>query len=134
MPKMTADELRAGLAGFHGTSAYHRVTLSRAFVATDGVRWLCENANCFWLMDLIMSYQPECRKDPRLREIQFWRITLDTREDGRKYGSARVTCYYDKDEPAFSQDVPATDFPLDAFDLYVEPAEDLMVCMLPGER
>jgi hypothetical protein len=39
----------AALDQFTGTAQYWRV--ARQFVITDGVKYLAENAHCFWLLE-----------------------------------------------------------------------------------
>jgi hypothetical protein len=42
------------LARFTGTAHYWRV--ARQFIITDGVKYLAENAHCFWLIDAAISH------------------------------------------------------------------------------
>jgi hypothetical protein len=135
-----AKQLQEALDGFTGTEAYHRLTMSRTLVATDGVAFLANAAGCFWLMDIIASYQPRCAKDPSLRDFQLWRLVRHDpplQKGGQKV-MATVYCDRDKDDTAFSQDIPYTDFPLPSLKLYVEAGEcggkAVMVVMLPNER
>jgi hypothetical protein len=45
----TRNEIEQGLANFYGTEQYHRINLIFPNVLmTDGVKWLCENADCYW--------------------------------------------------------------------------------------
>jgi hypothetical protein len=110
----------------NGTSHYYGHTIGR-LVYTDGVKFLCENADCYWLLDLIASYQDsaEVRRDEMLRNMQFWTLKVDLEN---KKGVA--ICERDTDDVAFSQDIPYTDFPLKEIKLYVGP--DTIVC-LPSE-
>jgi hypothetical protein len=48
--------------GFYGTEQYHQTTLSRRFLATDGVKHVFEEHKCFWVGDVIMSYLPKLDK------------------------------------------------------------------------
>lgn len=128
---MDASKLKSDLAGFTGTEAYHRLSIFPGVVGTDGVAYLCKTAGCFWLFDIIVSYQSRCKKDPMLRDFQVWKLKA-------KDGKGVVTCERDKDEVAIRQAIPYTDFPLDEIMLYVEAGEcggrPVMVCMLPSER
>lgn len=60
------------LDGFTGTESYH--LFSPGFFVTDGVKFLCENAECFWLLNIIYSFQQHCVKDASLRDMQFWHL------------------------------------------------------------
>jgi hypothetical protein len=144
-------EIQNGLAGFTGTEAYHRFSpLHGRMVCTDGVAWLAQNADCFWLIDIIASYQPQCSKDEMLRDFQLWTLTCESGPEGKlrkanatapdsRCGPATVKCERDTgDRNPIVQEIPLTDFPLDTFKFYVEPGEcggkPVMVCMLPSER
>lgn len=128
---MTTSELRSQLEGFTGTEGYHRLTLSRRLVGTDGVAFLAQAANCFWLIDAIASHQPACMKDEMLQGIQFWTLKV-------KDQSAKLICERDQGDVFLTQDIPYTDFPLDEIKIWVEAGEcggqPVMVAMLPGER
>ena len=124
---MTPAEIQEGLNQHTGTFQYYR--LSPHMVLTDGTAWLAEAAGAYWLMPAIDSWQPRCRKDEMLQEIQFW--TLAVRPDK----SARLTCYRDTNDPAFHQDIEYTDFPLTEIRLYVEPLDECQsVILLPSEH
>lgn len=110
------------LGQFTGTERYHRHTLAR-LLYTDGVEFLAENADCYWLIDAIASYQPQL-KSQRLREFQVWTLTVKDR-------SAILTCREDSDcEPVVTQEIEFTDFPLPEIKLWVENG----VLLLPSER
>jgi len=136
---LSKAEIQNGLAHMTGTEAYHRLSpLHGRMVCTDGVAWLAENADCFWLIDIIASYQSRCAKDEMLRDFQLWTITCEPAPEG-KMRKATVKCERDTgDQNPIVQEIPMTDFPLDAFKFYVEPGEcggkPVMVCMLTSER
>jgi len=63
------------LNGFSGTESYHRFSvLFPNLVLTDGVKFLAENASCYWWLDIIGSYQSLAQKDESLRRMQFWSL------------------------------------------------------------
>ncbi len=121
---MTLDELTTALAGFTGTEQYHRHWTGLLY--TDGVAFLAENAGngAYWLLDAIASYQPECRKDATLREMQFWTLMV---KDSK---NAVLLCERDKGDVAFTQTIEFTDFPLPEIKLWV----DGNVLLLPSEH
>ena len=129
---MKAEELRDGLAQFTGTDGYAKYP--GGLLLTDGIRFLAENAGAFWLLDVIASYQPRCRRDPMLRDMQFW--TLKRVPDTSK---AVVTCDDGDGHVKITQKIPFTDFPLAEVKIWVElgSADGVnphYVVMLPGER
>ena len=139
MEKMSAADLERGLAGFCGTENWHRHFLGLYF--TDGVKFLADNAGAYWLIDLVASYIPKCRKDAMLRDIQFWRLQVHNPplvKKGVQY-MATAYCARDTGNTAFSQDIPFTDFPLPEIKLYcelgsVDGEHPCYVLMLVGER
>lgn len=68
------EEIEAGLAQFTGTENYSVAGLPPILV-TDGVVYLCENAACWWLIDVIASHQtsPNVAREP----LQIWTLRLD---------------------------------------------------------
>ena len=129
---MNAQELQSDLNQFTGTEEYHRLSpLHGRLVCTDGVLHLAKNAECFWLIDVIASYQPQCLKDEMLRDYQFWHLNVKDRK-------GVLRCERDTDDVAITQEIPYTDFPLEHVKIIVarQPQEDgkfLMVAMLPSE-
>ena len=126
---LTAAELNQGLANFFGTEKYHRLTLDRRLVATDGVAWLAKNACCYWLVDIIASYQPQMLKKQRTREFQAWEMKVDLEK------KTAVVIGMDDTTPVIKQEIESTDFPLAEIKFFVERAdENLWVLMLPNEH
>ena len=126
----TVQELQEGLRDFYGTEAYHRFSmLFRNHVLTDGVKWLCENAECFWLVDAIASYHAKCMKDKSLQGIQFWRFKGDPVS---KTGT--LTCERDENDIVITQNFEYQSFPMTEQKFYVKPdGNGLWVIMLPSE-
>ena len=121
---MNQQQIREGIEQFAGTTAYHRLSpLHGRLVATDGVAWLCREANCYWLLDAIASYQPRALRDPALRDCQFWTLKV-------KDGKGTLTVERDRDDIAFKQDIEYTDFPLNEVRIWVESG----VALLPSEH
>ena len=126
------EEILAGLAGFYGTEQYHRFSiLFKNHVITDGVKWLCDECQSFWLLDIIASYHSKCMKDPKgmLQDAQFWTLTLN--KTGR---GAKVICERDTGDVVITQNIEYTDFPLPEIKLYCNRAdENLWVILLVSE-
>ena len=132
---ISKEELSAALGQFTGTESYlrHKPFGGRGLVLTDGARFVAEKAGAWWLMDAILSYQPQCKRDPMLRDMQFWKLKVG--EDRE----AVLTCERDEGDIAITQVIPATDFPLGEIKLWVELGSVDMenpdyVLMLPSER
>ena len=91
---------------------------------TEGVKFLADNADCWWLIDAIASYQPQVMKDRHYQEFQVWKLVA--------VGSLGIlTCRKDSDQkPTIEQKIPYTDFPLPEITLWVEGG----VLILPSEH
>ena len=136
--KMTPQQIQDGLRGFHCTDGYTRYTFG--ILLTDGVKWLCDAAQSYWLVDAIGSYQstPKVKNDESLQGIQFWTLKLVkkhlTLQDGTVRtcpSSAVLTLERDTDDVVLTQNIEYTDFPLDSIKLYYSPQDKVL--LLPSE-
>ena len=101
-------DLKTTLGSFIGTTKYYRSGFGTLHL-TEGIHYLRETANCYWLIDIVESYQPMLTDVP----FQIW--TLKVNEDE----SALVTCKEDSDQPCLvKQEIEYTDFPLDEIEFY----------------
>ena len=92
---------------FHGTQRYYKDF--DGFLFTDGIKYLADRAGCYWLIDLVGSYQPDLKGVT----FQLWEVEV---VDGIL---AVVTMREDIDNPVLiRQHVPFTDFPLEKFSFY----------------
>jgi hypothetical protein len=92
---------------------------------TEGVKYLADQAECYWLLDAIGSYQPQLKADPELRFFQVWQLRVDNH-------SALLTCWPDspgQGKPSVSQSIEFTDFPLPEIKLFWSEG----ILMLPRE-
>jgi len=106
----------------YGTEAYHKFSsFSNYPVATDGVIALAEATNCFWLLDIIGSYQTDKRLDPH---FQVWKLVVN-HED-----STAVINGYNDIELIVTQEIAHTDFPLDELKLFLMDG----IILLPSEH
>ncbi|MDP3620630.1 MAG: hypothetical protein Q8R65_01760 [Polynucleobacter sp.] len=118
---MNAKELSSTLRQFTGTEHYYR--LYKDVVLTDGVKYLADEAKCYWLMDAIATYlrffQPKeyfaCCKLKVVNESAV--LTIDD-------GNGTILA---------SQNIEYTDFPLPQIDLYGVWSEEFWVIMLTSE-
>jgi len=103
-----------------GTASYHKYSTFPFYpVITDGVKAIAEAAGCYWLLDIIGSYQQNKKLDPY---FQAWKLTVN--EDD----SAVVNGYNDT-TLTITQKVEYTDFPLDEIELFLIDG----VILLPSE-
>ena len=116
------DELHQHLAQFSGTERYHRT--HPGLLATDGAKYLADQAGAYWLLDIIWSVLPKIDDD-------FAVVELSVQENRRA-----AVVIHDGREPQTNyhkQDIPWTDFPLERIKLYIQQNERERVVMLPSE-
>jgi hypothetical protein len=115
---------QSDLAQFIGTTTYYQHRPFRNFYYTDGVKYVAEQGQAYWLLDAIASYQPDPRvkNDPMLQEIQFWKLQV-------KDKAGTLICARDSDDMVLTQEIPYTDFPLSEIRFYFQQG----VLMLPSE-
>ena len=91
------------LSHFTGSENYYRIAFSK-IVITDGVHFVREKAQSYWLVDKIAALQHE-QKIAKC-EFQVWKLKVDNQ-------SAVLTMKEDSDQPdIYSEKIDYTDFPL----------------------
>jgi hypothetical protein len=141
------------LDGFTGTSTYYPAY--PGFYLTDGTKALAEAGECYWLFDIIWSYQPKCLKDSMLRQLQFWTLKVKPEQERAKpmtlgavleskrgpQSMATVICERDTGNVAFKQEIPFTDFPIKPFEVKVwvaptslDGSKTVQIAYLPSEH
>lgn len=118
---------QSDLDQFSGTEHYYRNFTG--LIYTDGVKFLADRGNAYWLIDAIGSHQinPKLRKG-RLGDLQFWKLEV-------KDNKAVLTCRADTDvPPAVTQKFEYTDFPLASVEIWVGRDERGRVAYLPSEH
>lgn len=112
---------QSALDGFYGTEGYHRLSpLHGGMVCTDGVAFLAEAGEAFWLVDAIASHYAETRR----RDSALF-CTLTVRPDR----SATLTGDDGNGGEYFRQEIEFTDFPLPEAKIWVMDG----VALLPSE-
>ena len=119
-------DLKLELAQFSGSDTFTRWSiLFRNSVLTEGVAYLAEQAQCYWLMDLIASHQTS--RKVRAEGFQTWNLSKVNNkwtaiaDDGNGNVIAKQVLDY-------------SDFPLDSIKLFAVQNElGGITIMLPGE-
>jgi hypothetical protein len=109
------------LLHFIGTSRYYR--FSKMLLLTDGIKYLCEQTGCFWLVDAITTHLDEIGNEDWFVTIKLLIANSNALliyEDGNGYEHAR-------------QEIGFTDFPLEHMTLYCCWDGSHWVLMLPSE-
>jgi hypothetical protein len=113
---LSKTEILNGLSQSIGTAGYWKNQML-SFQYTDGIKFLHESSEAYWLLISISSYK---RKEP----FQLWELKVNDDK------SAVLTMKEDSDEPNLvEQNIPFTDFPLDAISLYLIDG----ILLLPSE-
>lgn len=103
-------QLRNDLEQFTGSEKIYKHPIS-GMLYTEGIKYLADKAQAYWLIDAIASYQQKFRS----KEFQIWTFKLDNKGGGILQmqedipGTAIVT-----------QHIQHTDFPLHTIKLYLE--------------
>ena len=131
IPAALVDQLRQ----FTGSERFYRHPLNRLVVYTEGVHFLAEQAEAFWLIDAIVSYfgtplmHQAIAADERLEGMQFWSLRVEPNS------RACLVCQADAGEPAaIIKVVPYTDFPLDRIDIWAGFNGEFWTLYLPSEH
>jgi hypothetical protein len=111
---------QSDLDQFTGTECYHKYIFGT--LLTDGVHFLCTQAKCFWLADLIGSWQPEIKNRYGLQRFQVWTLT-------RKETWWIARCEDGNGKYLCSQEIPYSDFPLEKAEVWL--VDNVM--LLPSE-
>lgn len=119
----TKEQIIEGLGDYYGTLAYHRI--GPKLVLTDGMKYLCESAECFWLADLVNSVLYDKKIFSYIKRQSP--VVVSVKLDGNGGAVVKIGKIYE-------QKIDATDFPLDFFEFYIGDNGDFMVLMLFGEN
>lgn len=122
---MDKDQLLDELRHFYGTEAYHRT--NPGLLVTDGVKFLADNARCYWLPGMVWSYLPRLRKS---RDTFF--VVRYAGTPGES-GLFSITDDVPANQTYATQVVEYSGFPLDEIVLYLSATEEEFVLMLRSE-
>jgi len=118
---MNTYELENNLSHFTGTENYYRVM--PRLVITDGVRYLANQANSYWLVSTIYSY---LTTQPIHSEFVFATLTVSEK-------TADLVLDDGNDQVIAEQAIEYTDFPLDEISIYCSYREKTWVLLLQSE-
>ena len=135
MTKLSPAELQSGMAQATGTEKYTRHGLMRTLLMTDGVMWLQEHAEAYWLVDAIASHVAT-NKMLQQEEFQTWYFNRGG-EDHAPFSRPHVLSVTNGNDgtPIVTQKIEYTDFPLPTIRFFVIKDEGLggWVILLPSE-
>ena len=113
------------LQEFYGTEQYHK--FNNKCILTDGSLAMAERFKCWWLLDIIASYQGD-KLDKEADGMQVWKLKV-------KDEKGVVTCTDGNYKLLRKHEVDYTDFPASEAELWVEPLNSFHnVILLPSEH
>jgi hypothetical protein len=116
---MTPEQIKDELRNFTGTEHYYKHPFGILF--SDGLKFLCDEAQCYWLLDLVASYQVE--ESVMNEPFQVFKLTVN------KDHSALVEISDGNDNILQHQFIEYTDFCLDEMIIWCIDK----ICILPSE-
>lgn len=114
--------IKSELRNYCGTETWFRHPLFRKFLFTEGVQFLAEAAECFWLIDMIYGFQLD-QQAVKDEYFQTWDLTVGENK------TATLTCGDGNDNIVFTHSLTFTTFPMDSIRLYFSDN----VLLLPSE-
>ena len=120
---LTVKEIQKTLPHFSSTENYYRHILG-GFNYTDGVRYVAQSCEAYWLIDAIASYQfnRHIRTNQDLQRLQIWKLQVNDKK-------GILSLERDTDQRVLTQKIPYTNFPLPEIRFYLADK----VLMLPTE-
>ena len=105
-----SNELQQIMSYCYGTEHYYKIS-AYSFKYTDGIKTFCENADAYWLLDIIESV---CRTHKEIHN-DFILIELSVCKDNR----ATIT-FEDSKTTFFKQEILFTDCPQGTWRFYFD--------------
>lgn len=118
--RLTPEQLKTALCGFTGSECFY--VLYPRVIMTEGVKYLCDQAQCYWLMDCLHSYQLTQHVAREPFQVLDLAVNLEQR-------TGLISLTDGNDQVLFRQSLPFTDFPLVTIKLYYTD----QTVMLPWE-
>lgn len=105
---MTPEEILEELNYFTGSQEFYKHPFG--IIYTEGIKFLADSCECYWLIDLIASYQFESKV--KKEEFQVYKLKVN------KNRTARVKIEDGNNHLIAYQDIEYTDFPLDKIEIW----------------
>ena len=122
---MPSNNLAEDLSQFYGSEAFHQWSSLFPHLLTDGVKFLCDEAKAYWLVDNIASHLHEWPAE------DFITATLDVEKPKRK---SQITFTDGNENRIGYQKIHHSRFPLETITLWAVRNElNTYTLMLPRE-
>ncbi len=96
---------------FTGTEQWYRHPIKRDMLYTDGVQYVAERGQAYWLLDELVFAQVHPVVTSQL--FQVWNLKVN------KDQTAELSCEDGNYNPVFKKKIPFTDFPQEKFTLWL---------------
>ena len=109
------EKIKENMSNFIGTESYHNIGY-KDLVLSDGAKYISDSCECYWLLDIINSYQFKIfmgQYGDDVRYMQFWKLKKI------KNNKWIVTCDDGNGNIKITQKIDFSDFPLDEINLWV---------------
>lgn len=122
--EFNSNQFKYDLQGFTGSDSFYRYNLFGInALLTEGVIYLAEKAQCFWLINAILSHQ--IYKNVSSEPFQVWKLERIVDEEG----GWLLSMEDGNDNEITFQEIEFSDFPLDSIVIWFVDG----VLMLPTE-
>lgn len=108
MVKTDESKILSELEQFTGTTSYYKSSFGKLLL-TDGAHYLRERLDCYWLIDVVESYQPMLKHIP----FQLW--SIDVKQDKSAVVEMREDTGLDA---IIRQEISYTDFKLKQYEFF----------------
>jgi hypothetical protein len=112
---ISETEILNELSKFTGTEQYFKASILYNLNLTDGINYLRNTLNCYWLIDIVGSTQQEEKIKENLSFI-VWRIKVN--EDKSFIVNAYRDSPFNEENLLYEQKGKFTDFKLNEFEFY----------------
>lgn len=118
--RLTPEQLQAALCGFTGSEQFYRIYPN--VLITEGLKYLCDQARAYWLIDCLFSYQT-------IRNVARERFQVFDLAVNLEQQTGLISLTDGNEQVLFRQKLEYTDFPLKGIKLYYTD----QTAMLPWE-
>ena len=109
MTKLSYEDFKKELDQFTGSENMYRHPLNRSVVYSEGAKFVADECGAYWLLDEIALSQSILQVHNQY--FQVWNLSVE----GSK---ATLTCEDGYYKPAYSKNIPLTDFPFPEISLW----------------
>lgn len=122
-------DLKNALAEYSGSEHFYKVSaFAPNFIITEGVKFLADEAQCYWLLDVIVSHLPAV-----IAADEEFAVVLLERDPEGSGAVFQITDDVPANVVYARQEIEFTTFPMPSIKLYLQTDTEHWTLMLPGE-